>query len=73
MDFSSLCSQFFKNDKNKQQLKIFLKPIVDMILDELKPYIYALVIFISIIFLIMLSIFVLQIKLYLSKYQYISI
>ena len=39
MDFSSLCSQFFKNDKNKQQLKIFLKPIVDMILDELKPYI----------------------------------
>lgn len=73
MDLTTMCSKFFDNDKNKQQLKVLLKPMVNMILDELKPYIYALVIFISIIFLIMLSIFVLQIKLYLSKYQYINI
>ena len=64
MDLTTMCSKFFDNDKNKQQLKVLLKPMVNMILHELKPYIYALVIFISIIFLLMMSIFILQIKLY---------
>lgn len=73
MDLTTMCSKFFDNDKNKQQLKVLLKPMVNMILHELKPYIYALVIFISIIFLLMMSIFILQIKLYISKYEYLPI
>ena len=73
MDFTTMCSRFFDNDKNKKQLKVLLKPMVNMILHELKPYIYALVIFISIIFLLMMSIFILQLKLYLSKHLYIPI
>ena len=47
MDLTTMCSKFFDNDKNKQQLKVLLKPMVNMILHELKPYIYALVIFIN--------------------------
>lgn len=73
MDFTTLCSRFFDNDKNKQQLKVLLKPMVNMILHELKPYIYALVIFISIMFLLMMSIFVLLLKLYLLKHSYIPV
>ena len=73
MDFTTICSRFFDNDKNKQQLKVLLKPMVNMILHELKPYIYALVIFISIMFLLMMSIFILQLKLYFSKHSYIPI
>lgn len=73
MDIKDLCSRFLDNDKNKQHLRIILKPMVNMILHELKPYIYALVIFISIIFLLMMAIFILQIKLYIAKHPFIPI
>jgi hypothetical protein len=53
---------FLNRDDMKQEMKLFIRPLVDMILQELYPYVYMSMIFVFISFLLTLSIFVLVIR-----------
>lgn len=48
-----------KSEDIKKELKIFMKPFVEMILIELYPYVYASMIFVIISFILHLGIFIL--------------
>jgi hypothetical protein len=62
-----------KRNDIKNEFKILLKPVIDMIVNELNPYIYIilslvfLIFIILIIILVILIIFIRNIKLNLSK------
>lgn len=67
IDTHTLFSNFFKSEKNKQHIEVMVKPLINIILNELNPYIYATITFICIIFLLILCIFILQIKFYIAS------
>jgi len=67
------CLDILKREDIKNEFKILLKPVIDMIINELNPYIYIilslvfLIFIILIIILVILIIFIRNIKLNLSK------
>lgn len=60
------CLNTLKRDDVKIQLKELMKPLVDMIIAQLYPYIFLSIIFVSISFLLILGTFIL-----LLRYKYI--
>lgn len=56
------CLEIFKREEVKNELKSIMKPIIDMILIELYPYIYLSLIFVFISFFLILGIFILLVK-----------
>ena len=60
------CLNTLKRDEVKDELKNLMKPLVDMIIVQLYPYIWLSIIFVSISFLLILGTFVL-----LLRYKYI--
>jgi hypothetical protein len=61
-NFAKETMAFLNRDDMKQEMKLFIRPLVDMILQELYPYVYMSMIFVFISFLLTLSIFVLVIR-----------
>ena len=61
------CLSLMETEEFKNDIKIFLRPIIDIIIQEIQPYIYLTIIFISLCFLLILGIFVLLIH---NKYLY---
>ena len=61
------CLSLMDTEEFKNEMKIFLRPIIDIIIQEIQPYIYLTIIFISLCFLLILGIFVLLIH---NKYTY---
>ena len=61
------CLSLMDTEEFKNEMKIFLRPIIDIIIQEIQPYIYLTIIFISLCFLLILGIFVLLIH---NKYIY---
>ena len=55
------CLQAMKRDDVKKELKQLFHPVIDMIMQEIYPYIYLSVVFVMISFLLTLSIFILMI------------
>lgn len=51
-----------KQDDVKQEMKLIVRPFINMMLLEIYPYLYASLVFVCISFLLTLSIFVLVIK-----------
>ena len=60
------CLNTLKREDVKDQLKELMKPLVDMIIAQLYPYIFLSIIFVSISFLLILGTFIL-----LLRYKYI--
>jgi hypothetical protein len=56
------CLQVMKRDDVKRELKELFHPVIDLIMQEIYPYIYLSVIFVIISFLLTLGIFVLLMR-----------
>ena len=61
------CFAIFEKEEVKKEMQILLRPIIDIILQEIQPYIYMTIIFICMCFLLILGIFILLIH---NKYMY---
>ena len=57
-DFAQLISK----DAVKREMKIVMRPYINMLLKEIYPYLYVSLVFVCISFLLTLSIFVLLLK-----------
>lgn len=60
--FIEKCLEILRKPEVKKEIKCFLKPIVDLVLQEVYPYIYLSVLFVIISFLLTLGIFVLMLR-----------
>ena len=58
------CLDFIKKDEVKKELKNLFKPIVNLILEEIYPYIYLSLLLVIISFFLVLGIFIMLIKIY---------
>jgi hypothetical protein len=56
------CLDVLKRDDVKDELKQLMKPMIDMIIQELYPYIFLSIIFVFISFLLILGIFILLLR-----------
>ncbi len=53
------CVNIIKRDDVKEEIKELFRPIIDMILQEIYPYIFLSMLFVIISFLLILGIFIL--------------
>ena len=53
------CLEILKRPEVKSEIKDFLRPLIDLILQEIYPYIYLSMLFVIISFLLILAIFIL--------------
>ena len=56
------CLELLKRDDVKNELKALMKPMIDLILEELYPYIFLSIVFVFISFLLILGIFILLMR-----------
>ena len=68
-EFAMKCIDLLKKPYIKKTIKEFIKPIIDIALQEIYHYIYLSVFFVIISFLLTLGIFILLVKQN-NKYQY---
>ena len=57
--FLTKCLEMLKRDEIKQEFKILIRPIIEVILQELYPYIYLSILFVLFSFFLTLGIFIL--------------
>jgi hypothetical protein len=58
----SECVEIIKREDVKQEIKAIFSPIIDLILQEIYPYIFLSMIFVLISFLLILGIFILLLR-----------
>lgn len=56
------CLEILKRQDIKNEIKIIMSPIIDLILKEIYPYVYISLIFVMISFLLILAIFILLLR-----------
>uniref|UniRef100_A0A6C0C3N6 Uncharacterized protein n=1 Tax=viral metagenome TaxID=1070528 RepID=A0A6C0C3N6_9ZZZZ len=56
------CLDILKRDDVKNELKQLMKPMIDIILNQLYPYIFLSIVFVFISFLLILGIFILLLR-----------
>jgi hypothetical protein len=56
------CLEILKRPEVKSEIKDFLRPIIDLVLQEIYPYIYLSILFVIISFLLILAIFILLLR-----------
>ena len=56
------CVDIMKRDDVKDEIKAIFKPIIDMILQEIYPYIFLSMLFVIISFMLILGIFILLLR-----------
>ena len=60
--FIEKCIELLRRDDIKKEIRGFIRPIIDLILQELYPYIYLSILFVLISFLLILGIFLLLLR-----------
>jgi hypothetical protein len=60
--FIHQCLDILKRKDVKEELKRLMRPMIDMILHEIYPYIFLSIIFVFISFLLILGIFILLLR-----------
>ncbi len=60
--FIQQCLDILKRKDVKEELKRLMRPMIDMILHEIYPYIFLSIIFVFISFLLILGIFILLLR-----------
>jgi len=58
----SKCVEILKKDEIKNDLKTIIRPLVEILLDQLYPYLFILLLFIITNFILLLGIFLTLIK-----------
>tara|TARA_B100000927_G_C16430532_1_gene455356 strand:- start:654 stop:872 length:219 start_codon:yes stop_codon:yes gene_type:complete len=61
-EFVTSCLQILKREDVKDSLKDLVRPIIDLVLQEIYPYIYLSILFVCISFLLILGIFILLLR-----------
>lgn len=56
------CLNTLKREDVKEEIKDLMKPVIDMVLKEIYPYIYLSIIFVIISFLLILGIFLILVR-----------
>lgn len=56
------CLAVLKREDVKEELKQLMKPMIDLIIQELYPYIFLSIVFVFISFLLILGIFILLLR-----------
>lgn len=67
------CLDILQKDEIKNEVKMFLKPIIDIILSELSPYIYLIIGTVFVFFSFILMIFILLLLLVKEKYLHLKV
>ena len=62
--FIQKCLKILKREDVKKEAKEFIKPLIDIIMQEIYPYIYMSVLFVTVSFLLILGIFLLLMRNY---------
>ena len=60
--FLDRCKSIMRREDVREEVKAFFTPIIEMVLQELYPYIYLSVLFVIISFLLILATFFLVVK-----------
>ena len=60
--FFHKCLDILKKDEVQHEIKMFMKPFIDMMLNELYPYIYLSILFVLVSFFLILGIFILLLR-----------
>jgi len=60
--FLNKCLDILKQEVVQREIKAFMKPFIDMILNELYPYIYLSILFVLVSFFLILGIFILLLR-----------
>tara|TARA_B100000073_G_scaffold343096_1_gene347267 strand:+ start:847 stop:1077 length:231 start_codon:yes stop_codon:yes gene_type:complete len=60
--FFHKCLDILKKEEVKDEIKTFMKPFIDMMLNELYPYIYLSILFVLVSFFLILGIFILLLR-----------
>jgi hypothetical protein len=60
--FLQQCLAILKREDIKTELKLLMRPMIDLILQEIYPYIFLSMIFVFISFLLILGIFILLMR-----------
>ena len=60
--FYEKCIEFIKKDEVKDEIKLLMKPLVDIVIQEFYPYIYLSLLFVIISFFLILGIFLLLLR-----------
>jgi len=66
-DNNDIINNFLNIGDIKKELKNIIKSILNIVMDEIKPYMFLTVIFICTIFLLILAIFILQIRFLIAR------
>ena len=56
------CKNIIKRDDVKEEIKALFKPIIDLVLQEIYPYIFLSMLFVIISFMLILGIFILLLR-----------
>jgi hypothetical protein len=54
--FIKQCLDIFKREDVKQETKMLMTPIIDIILHEIYPYLYLMILLVALIFILILAI-----------------
>lgn len=60
--FFQQCLDIIKRDEVKEEIKQFMKPVLNMLIQELYPYIYLSLLFVLVSFFLILAIFILLLR-----------
>lgn len=66
-NFVKQCLEIFKRDDVKQETKLLMTPIIDIILHEIYPYLYLIILLVALIFVLILAILVILVFLLRNK------
>jgi hypothetical protein len=61
------CLEILKRDDVKSELKLFCRPVIQLIFDSICPYIYVILFLVFLIFILILAILILLIVLLRNK------
>ncbi len=60
--FFNKCLDILKQEQVQNEIKTFMKPFIDMILNQIYPYIYLSLLFVLVSFFLILGIFILLLR-----------
>jgi len=65
--FTKQCLDILKREDVKQEIKLLFTPIIDIILQEIYPYLYLIILLVALIFILILAILILLVFLLRNK------
>jgi len=66
------CLELLKTDDIRNEIKILFSPVTDLILYEIYPYIYAIILLVFLIFILILAILVILVTVLRKQYWYLQ-